>query len=307
MEYTWGNFKEDMRDLLLHDAVRKGKRIQTYINQLARAAIVDLQDFVSALRDIEIVTWSSVKPSIWTTHEAWAKGSIVVVETGGVLMRSAEKFGTPVFQSYHDVDEGGSLPGDDPDNWFRINVLAETHDGAHTGRVTIPNHEISRILIRRFPFDNNDLKVSQYREVDRIPWNERHILNESSYGRCHNSIAFGDDGFILYPKLCVDEKLIIEGTGIQTYQKTQYWETDLHDGDETIFTIREARACSLYIKAHLSREIDKDEVGYRNIMSEYQRDRRHIFTTWKDITRHSMRATESRDPTKATVIGGNVI
>jgi hypothetical protein len=286
---TWGEFKSTVRDFLLVDSQRKGRGVQNYINQLTRAAIIDLQRYVRELLTTTIESYrTSASITLWSATKQYAFGDIVTHrDPEAANLRINTKYGSPVYQAVSDASDAsvtepllGVAPGSMPLYWAELNALSDATDGAQEGNFNKSFTKILQVYVRRFPDASNTLTKSKYHSVRKVDWDDRFKLLDGVTP--YRSIAFGDDGFIYSPPLAVDEKLLIQYEGENHYSSADYFNKNdaglnAHDSEEVVFDEREAKAVAEYVKAHLQREVDKDLNMYNSHNTQYRKERQEIY------------------------------
>jgi hypothetical protein len=222
---NWGEFKDTVRTFLLVDAMRKGRGMQNYINQLTRAALIDLQRYVPELLVTTIETYRSAEGiTNWDVTKQYAFGDLVSRKNVGVNT----KYGSPVYQAIRaQADASVLVPPvmQDPVTsiyWTKVNALSATAEGAQEGSFDKRFTLIRKAYIRQFPLSpTNTLTKSRYHAVRQLDWSDRYkILDGKTPQR---TITFGDDGFVYAPSLGLDEKLLIEWEGENHFSSSEYF------------------------------------------------------------------------------------
>jgi len=326
---NWGEFKTTFRTYLLVDSQRKGRGIQNYINQLARASLIDLQRHVPELKTTDIIAYSTATGvKEWLNTVQFAVGDMVVrrkreEDLDYQIAYGNTKFGAPVYQAVSrqptaseaetgttayltDPPAVGSDPLTDTSRWVLVNVLSDTNDGAQEGSYNQTNSKITSARIRRYPTAANSLKNSLYRAIHIYDWEARYPLLDGTTRV--QGVAFGNDGFVLAPKLAEDEKLLIHTEGESQFNELsgateKYFGTTEKDAEYVLFDHPEAKAVAEYVKAHLAREVDKDLNMYKSHLTQYQKERQQIYRERRDYKLADIADPRPQSSSSGTSVG----
>jgi len=154
----------------------------------------------------------------------------------------------------------------------------------HKGIFGVANARIKQIIVRRIPTADNGQEISQYFYPQRIPWEHRFKLIDSSNMEktqgMPGRIAFGEGKFWIAPKVRSDEALYLYYSGELSY--TPIYKALENDRDRpVILDEMEAKAVSDYVKAELAKDVENDLQMYNAYMQMYQKERAQIYINRK--------------------------
>ena len=272
---NWEEFNEVVRTFLLVDKDRKGKGVQEYIDRMIVASIIDLQRYVTPLKD--------------HAYDYFSPHNLVDANISANVR----------FPSIPNADEHHE---DVPDETSEIDV--------HQGKFYSGKKTIKELVVRRVPTTENNQKLSRYYYPRRIPWEKRHDLIDGGIvertSKVPGRITFSKSHFWIAPKLREDEAIYIHYEGETHY--TPLFKASTEDkATLVVFDDMVAKACASYVKAHLAREVDNDLNQYNSYLQMYQKERAQIFINEKDFTGSSVEELIEEEEVPEFIHDGTVI